>query len=174
MIGLKAIRRINPITKARSRLGLSRVDLSRVTGVHVSALLHLERGCYSAILPTVLAYFMSEGFDVKDLQAEYRAYQNTQRIDAGIYYDFEHLDLGQPNLKQHPMISLREQLGYSRDAFAKTFCIHPAALQELERGDRVSLPEQVVEALEEAGLREEVIAELNFRVGEFRDYYLVA
>lgn len=177
MLDLKTRNKKNPITASREKLGLTRINLAALLSVNVSALLLLERGCYTTILPKVLKYFVDEGYDAKDLEENYRAYQLASRRIAGELFELTDFELGEPILTEHPFISFRRSLGInglSQQGFAKWFCVPPSSLHELERGIRVHLPEGVQVALLEAGLSGDVLSELSFRIKEVRDYYRVA
>lgn len=141
---------------------------SEECGVHLQALYLTEQGVYPHVLPKIMQYLTHLGYVSSTVEREYTAYVQIKRQAFGSKYDLASLtDLGAPTPDQPPVEVFREKYGLSRMALAKELCVHPASLYKLEMGTAVHLPEQMVAALHEAGMRYTIIAELNFRTEEY-------
>lgn len=156
-----------PLTEARKRLGLTQQQLALEADIHPQAVFLAEQAVYPTILPKLARFFESEGLDIKVLEDEYRAFQRTKRERAGRDASLALYEVGAPNLGVSPFVTFRESIGMSRMRFAKSLCVHPASLYNLEHGSSGSLPEQLRVALDEAGLDGATIDELEERCKEF-------
>lgn len=156
-----------PLTEARKRLGLTQQQLALEASIHPQAVFLAEQAVYPTILPKLARFFENEGLDIKVLEAEYRGFQRAKRERAGRNASLALYQNGAPDLGVQPFVSFRDSLGMSRMRFAKSFCVHPASLYNLEHGSSGSLPEQLRIALDEAGLGRATIDELEERCREF-------
>jgi hypothetical protein len=132
------------------------------------ALYLAECGVHTHMLPAIRDYLIRQGWAGQDLDSQYQQYVIEKRQMMGVDYGLAQSDLGPPLPEEgHPFAQFRGSFGMSKSGFAKTFCVHPAALNKLEKGDAVHLPEQLREALTQAGVPVNVIDELNERCQEY-------
>lgn len=96
---------------------------------------------------------------------EYHVYQKEKREAFGESYGLPIFELGPPD-DTNPFVDFREVLDLSRMGFAKRFCVHPGLLYRVENGISQSLPEQLADALRDAGVKPWVLSELDFRIRE--------
>ncbi len=119
---------------------------------------------YPEVLPSIQAWLVLHGHSLPEAVAEYHQYQRDKRHDSGEEYGFAVYELGPPTAT--PFASFREAIGLSRMGFAKHFCVHPGLLYRVEQGISKTLPEQLADALKEAGLAVGIIDELRYRIEE--------
>lgn len=164
----------NPIKVARTRANKTLVEFADEIGVHWQLVFLAERGTYPQI-PTSIAKYIAPNLNKRlEVNAEYRQFQRERRTQFGQLYGVADVSLGPPE-GGHPVVLLRRSIGrtaghphgLSRMAFAKSFCVHSAELFSLEEGRKRILSEQFKEAMREAGLRDTVLSELEFRCEEF-------
>lgn len=158
-------RRTSPIKAARSKAGLTLLQASKQAGVHLQAFFLQEQGVYPEILPAVQSWLVLHEYDVKVATEEYHEFQRAKRRDNGERFGLAVYELGPPEWANQ-FVQFRSSLGVSRMGFAKDFCVHPGLLYRLERGISKALPQQVADALSDAGLPDWVIEELNYRIKE--------
>ena len=70
---------MNPIKKARQKIGLSRNELSKVAGVGYSTIASLEKGRQNSINENVLQALEQLGQEPDRLKAEYKQYRENER-----------------------------------------------------------------------------------------------
>lgn len=163
----------NPVRVARHRMGKTMEELADSAYIHLQVVFLTEHGTYNRIPPTVLTAL--KNVDPVAIQDEYREYQKWSREHYGRLYHLEDIvELGPPG-GQHPVVAFRTSIGIgeghphglSRMAFCKEFCVHSAEMYSLERGIKFDLSEQFRTAMQQAGLRDTVLAELEFRCQEY-------
>ncbi len=158
----------NPIRAARVELGYKLNKFAELCGVHEQALYLNECGVYIDILPAVLEVFVKHGYLQVTLRTEYREFQKERRAEFALEYNFQDPNIiGPIMLSKAPIVTFRTNLGLSRQAFAKRLLVQPAILYKLEHGQARHLPQQLVDALEEAGMSSDIIDELNERTEDF-------
>lgn len=162
----------NPIRKYRKREGKTIDQIAKDASVNAQGWYLTECGVYADPLPAIVSYLIKRGHSGTDLYREYREYVQNRRSGFGERHNCDPAELWLPasSLKQPPTTSFRQALGFSRMAFAKELCVQPALLYKLERGQKAKLPQQLSEALAEAGFSERLIEELDERVREYYDH----
>lgn len=159
----------SPLRIFRERAGHSIESAAAFAKIHWQAWYMTECAVYAALPPAVLKAVDKMGGNTETLKRDYRQFQKEQRELFGIQYrdTFEYFNLPEFKFSQNPFRDWRTKLvDLSRQALAKRLCVQPAVLYKVEHGKSASLPEQVKEALEEAGCPVGVIEELDVRVAE--------
>jgi len=156
----------NPIKTARTRVGRTLKEFAEDCGVHEQAVFLNEQGVYPHVLPAIGAHLRTLG--VSRPFEDYAQFQLERRQAAGARFDLYIYSLPAPD-DRHPVVAFREAFGMSRMKFAKSFCVHPAELYRLENGQKHGLSEQFKEAMRQAGLRDTVLDELEFRIREYAE-----
>ena len=133
--------------------------------MHLQAFFLQEQGVYPEILPAVQSWLVLHEYDIVVATSEYHEFQKGKRRDNGERLGLSIYELGAPE-GANQFVQFRTSLGLSRMGFAKDFCVHPGLLYRLERGISKTLPQQVADALGDAGLSLWVIDELNYRIKE--------
>jgi len=158
----------NPIKQARQRQGLTQESLAELLDIHPQAILLNEQGVYPTVLPRILDYFVEQGYSAEEFNLEYSEFVMNKRKELFESMPWKTLSWAEFNTDgQHPFIKFREELGFSRMKFAKSFCVHPAYLYKLERADVGTLSTQLKEALLAVGFSSDFIDELNQRCEDF-------
>lgn len=160
---------VNPITRFRNFLGLSRAEFARVLDMNEQGLLYLERGCYDRVPERVEAYFARRNLPVDTLQSAYSDYITQVRANFKEKYGDLVNQLPKVSSQGSPAAAWWEGLGETRSGLAKHLCVQPAFLYKLEKKKAPHLPGQFREALHEIGMTEYNIDELEERQVEF--YY---
>lgn len=162
---------INPVKEIRQKEGLTLTRFASQAGCHYQAVYLTECGCYPYIYPKLMNFIELRGYDKENIESRYKESQKYMRIISGSLVNSDEVILSIPTI-DHPFINFRLSLGLtglSRMGFAKTFCIHPGFLYTLERGKSKGLSAQLKEALLQAGFKESVIEELDFRCREYSE-----
>lgn len=160
----------NPIRVLRKQQGLTLGEMADRCGFHLQSLFLNEHGVYPTVLPRVVRYLEETlDLDASELQSDYQSWQYEKRRFWGERLGLETYELGPPILSRHPFVQFRQDLDskMSRMMFCKRFCVHPASVYKLEIGVALKLAEQIEDALQDAGLSDTVIGELNSRSEEF-------
>src|SRR5438105_2242707 len=124
---------MNPVKQIRKRLGLTQEALSELIDIHPQAILLNEQGVYPTVLPRILDYFETQGFDRTETNLQYAEYVHLKRQEIREHLNWEGFEWKAFDTNgQHPFITFRESFGMSRMMFAKQFCVHPAYLYKLE------------------------------------------
>lgn len=155
--------RENPVRRVRHAGNLTLDKASSEAGCHLQAFFLQEQGVYPEILPAIRAWVLSKNYF--GAATEYELYQAEKRHVYGDMFHLDTFELSAPSA-QNPIVQLRGDLGLSRMAFAKRFCVHPGLLYRGEVGTSHSLPEQLRQALQGAGMKDSVLDELDYRIGE--------
>jgi hypothetical protein len=160
----------NPITRTRTAMHMTQLQLSKNVGCHEQAIFLNEQGVYSAILPKIGNWLIAHGENGQRIAYEYRRFQEDRRKGFGERNTLNlwTLDsLGPP--VGSPFERFRDILGFSRMRLCKSLCIHPGKELAVESGSAESMGGQIREALLQAGLDAKVIAELDSRIREFHN-----
>ena len=163
----------SPLRLARKHLGLSIADFAEVCNVHEQALYLNECGCYSGVLPSVEHVLSGLGFDLEIIERDYAKFQKEKREAFGTQYGlavWTVADLGTHRLNKSPVATLRSRCNISQLGFAKAICVQPAVIYKAEKGKASMLPEQIRDALIEAGLSVQLLEELNERQQEYYEH----
>lgn len=154
-------------------MGKTMEQLADIAGIHLQVVFLTEHGTYNQIPPSVI-YALSN-VDEAQIQKQYEEYQKWSRQYHGNLYHVADIDdLGPPE-GTHPVVAFRALIGIgeghpyglSRMAFCKEFCVHQGEMYSLEHGQKYELSEQFRTAMQQAGVRDTVIDELEFRCQEF-------
>ena len=140
-------------------------------GCHLQAVYLNECGVYPHVLPAIRKYIESLGYDVRELDEEYAAFQTRMRELTGARVKAGQVAIDEPSNGAHPFLAFRKMLGMSRMSFSKSFAVHPAFLYKLERAEAHGLSSQMKNAMAEAGFRPSVIDELDYRCAEYADFH---
>lgn len=158
----------NPIRVIRKRQQLTLEEMAAACGVHLQAVYLNERGCYHGVLPVIRQWIIKQGYEPELLDSEYIEYQTYVRKEFGKSVNSDTYQVQAPT-PLHPFIQFRTDLGQSRMGIAKVLAVHPAGLYRLERAEAHGLSGQLKIALHDAGFRDWVIQELDYRCGEFAE-----
>lgn len=165
----------SPLAELRYRQKLSIQEAADQAGVHYTFWFNTEKGSYNEISKKILKSMTSwrEEIDFEKLKEAHRDFISILRQKAGERYKLSEYGHGSPLVSQNPFIIFRESLGLSRAGFGKTFGVQPNVLYRLEHGQSRTLPSQVREALLDAGMNGDAVADLDERVEEFyeRDWF---
>lgn len=161
----KSVLSRNPVHEVRTQAHLTLAQAAGEAGVHLQAFFLLEQGVYPDLLPAVELWLMRRELDLDRIRSEYHNYQTLKRVQSGEMYAFPYITTWPPS-DENPFVEFRQQLPLSRMGFAKGFCVHPGSLYRVELGIAKTLPDQLVQALLEAGLSRSVLGELKYRIGE--------
>jgi hypothetical protein len=144
---------VNPLRQYRSDKFLSLDQAAAELKVSVSTLIRTEQGCYNDIPPTILGAISSHFLSPDAVRSQYSRYQTGNRTlnSRGLVRGYQR-ELSQryriSRKTKNPFIIFRELQGYySRLAFCKDFCLHPATVKRLEDGLANRIPESVQSAL---------------------------
>lgn len=159
----------NPIRVARTERGWTLREMASKAGVHVQALYLNECGCYPTVLPSVLRLMVHVlNCNPAEVERAYKKFVAHKRLAFGgghalNFYTLDHL--GEPRI--HPVLALRDSLGLSRLGFAKSICVQPTVMYNVENCLCKRLPPELVGALADAGLPRTVLIELCLRYEEW-------
>ena len=161
---------MNPIKRARKAAGMTQKSFSTACKIHPQAVLLNEAGCYPSILPAIVSWLKSNGYNDEELAREYQGFVIEKRQAFGTKINFEEFNWDRFDFKLHPIVVFRLKLGLSRMGFAKAICIQPAFCYKLENGEAISLSGQIKEALLGVGFTPSFIEELNERCVDFANF----
>lgn len=130
------------------------MDLAEFAGVTRHAVLRTEQGVYSLPPPAILSVFSQRlpGTSIPYLEEEYRRWQSIARRRAGIQYPDVPLVFRDSTGQQFLNWRLFSLGMTSRMEFCRVFCVHPAVVEKYEKGQQHQMPDQLEQALREAGL----------------------
>lgn len=155
----------NPIRLLRHRLGKTVQAAADEAGIHWQAWYMTECGCYNDVPPKISIYLKGKGYGFSD-----EDYQNFRLVQQRIFGEeyLKRKGLPAPTLAVPPITEFRKYHGIrSRTSFAKGLCVQPALLYKLEHGMVKYLPDQLYQALLQAGLPVEEVEELDNRTTEY-------
>lgn len=161
----KALLDDNPVRKLRQQLGMSLNEMAEESGLNRFGLLRVESGMYAAIPPRVEDFLKKKhpSLDLNILGIEYKTFQQNYRKKM---FEGQRLVLPKPNLSKNPVTLFREYLEYGTTEFMKKLCVNPGVMYKVEGDMTASMPEQLREALSQAGMSEDELDELGFRISE--------
>jgi hypothetical protein len=127
-----------------------------------------ECGVYPSILPSILRRLTRYyGLDEKELVAGYGDYVRFTRLEFGRKYTlFDYLP-GDSDIRVSPVTKLRNDFDLSKLGFAKGICTQPSGISRVEKRITSEFPQQLNEALTDAGLPVVMLHELQERQREF-------
>ena len=160
---------VNPVTRYRNFLGLSRAELADQVRMNEQGLLYLEQGCYDRVPDKLTLYFRRRSLPVEGLYDDYQDYITQKRAKFRDNYGDLINELPTPLSHVPPVESWRKALGITRSGLSKALCVQPAFLYKLEKAKTPSVPAQVRKALLEVGMTGDNVVELGERQSEF--YY---
>lgn len=79
-----AVEVVNPLTRLRAELGLSRAELARRLGVDYQVLSRAEAGYTADLPPAVLDALAAAGVDAAAAREEYRSWRGSLRRPLGV------------------------------------------------------------------------------------------
>lgn len=165
----KQLNPVNPITRYRNFLGLSRAELASETRLNEQGLLYLEMGCYDRVPDKLTLYFRRRSLPVEALYDDYQDFIREKRAKFRDNYGDLVNRLPDALSQMPPVEAWRRCLGITRSGLAKALCVQPAFLYKLEKAKTPSIPAQVRKALLEVGMIGDNVEELGERQSEF--YY---
>lgn len=143
------MRHMNPFTAARNKSGRRQTDIAKALGLeNATDIIRLEQAIFDRVPAKVVTFYERELGLPRGWQAGYRTFQKLLRraaprpIDGVWQMPRGELTFRRWRLHNWPTMS---SMGW-----CKAFCIHPAALYALEKGEQSKIPVQVLEALVEA------------------------
>ena len=160
----------NPIRIARKQLKLTQEKFARAVGIHESAVLLNEQGCYQGILPNILEYLMDQDYDGPQLQRDYQSFVSMCRKYMRNRLLLDQFSLSSPTQTHSPISQVYAHTSSNRTKLAKLICVQPAFLYKLEHGQLSTLPSQVELALRDLGVSEIVLAQMNEQQDEFAQW----
>ena len=166
---VKPLLSANPVRKHRMALGLTIREMARDAGIQYNTLLQLEAGVYTDILPAILSFFERQGIITAPLNKEYKEFQRVLRRA-----NFRNVDLSlpEPDATVQPMFVLREQTQLGFTEFYRRLAINAGISSRAETGKVATLPTQIKHALLDAGMPEDDVEELNYRIGEYHERFV--
>lgn len=155
----------SPVRIARLDAGYTIEGAAKRADVSWHAWYNTECGMYAGIPPSIMETLVTWSFDRDDLQAQYKAHQTRKRQNFGrIHWYLTVKELPAPSKAIQPFRQFREKcLRVSRSRVAKALCVQVAVLYKLETGKNRSMPQQLREAMLEAGFVPTLIDELDDR-----------
>lgn len=161
----KALLDDNPVRKLRQQLGMSLNEMAEEAGLNRFGLLRVESGMYASIPPRVEEFLKKKhpSLDLNVLGIEYKTFQQNYRKKM---FEGQQLLLPKPNLSRNPVTLFREHLEYGATEFMKKLCVNPGVMHKVEGDQAASIPEQLREALSQAGMSDDELEELDFRISE--------
>jgi hypothetical protein len=145
------MRHLNPFTAARNMKGRRQTDIARALGLeNATDIIRLEQAIFDRVPAKVVAFYERELGLPRGWQAGYRAFQRRLRMSAPRPIDgVWQMPRGELTFRRW---RLHNWPTMSSMGWCKAFCIHPAALYALEKGEQHRIPPQVLEALVEANI----------------------
>ena len=160
----------NPIVEFRLANSLSQEALARMAGITRLAVMRTEQGIFSRIPPALISALLSkvmvtqEGDALTSDEEINLAYHKFQREVRRANYGALTETLPEEIRGVSPLIHWRLKSGLaSQMGLCRKFCIHPASVAQFESGLQKKLPDQVLEALLEAGYDEDTLQKLQAR-----------
>jgi DNA-binding XRE family transcriptional regulator len=163
----------NPIRICRKALHMTQAKFANEVGIHESAVLLNEQGCYHEILPKILEYLVEQDYDPKQLQRDYLSFVSMCRKYVRSKLSLDEFRLGDQFVTLSPIHQLYRYMKMNRTKIAKLICVQPALLYKVEHGESTHLPSQVELALRDVGVRELVLAQMNEQQDEFTQWLKV-
>jgi DNA-binding XRE family transcriptional regulator len=157
----------NPIKVYREANGWTLETLATKVGCSKQLVIRTEQGCYPKIPPAIVDFFAYNPTvkvrpDTTLIQVEYREYQTEVRISnyGTLYAGFNFSRVAD---SVHPFTAWRESSDLNLTQVCKMFCLHPATIFKFEKQPYLvnSLPQPLVEALNESGYNEQVCFDLS-------------
>lgn len=108
------------------------------------------------------------GLDRNELTSEYGDFVKSSRAEFGVRHSLLDYLPGDSDIRVSPITKLRNDLSLSKLGFAKGICSQPSGISRVEKRITPEFPQQLIEALTDAGLPVVMIAELQERQ---REYY---
>ncbi len=159
----------NPIRILRLQQNKSLDLFSRECHVHLQALYLNECGVYPTILPAIMERLTRfYGLDRNRLAEEYGDFVKSTREEFGQQHSLLSYLPGDSDIRVSPITKLRNDFDLSKLGFAKGICTQPTGISRVEKRITSEFPQQLNEALLEAGLPVGMLAELQERQ---REYY---
>lgn len=145
------MRHLNPFTAARNSAGRRQTDIARALGLeNATDVIRLEQAIFDRVPAKVVSYYERELRLPRGWQAGYRTFQKMLRraaprpIDGVWQMPRGELTFRRWRLHNWPTMSSM--------SWCKAFCVHPAALYAIEKGEQSRIPIQVLDALIEANI----------------------
>lgn len=165
--------RKNPIKAAREMLGLSISQVAAFADLHRAVIIRSEQGCYASIPPRLYSFLVGRlGEGDPSIALDYQRWVGEKRADS-----FGQLSSRLPDyIRQvHPFVQWREYSDLNRNQFCKAFCVNTGTVIRFENNIvQQTVPDQLIEALAEAGYPQEIIQELHIRYRLYRNITLAA
>lgn len=144
----KTMPSLNPLMMARIVSGKTMIDVARAVGVSPLFILRMEQGLYRDPPMGVVDYYTKMLDMPDDWQDRYNHFRLMSRLAAprpihGVAESpIAPFTFKRWRLHNWPNVS---QIGW-----CKAFCVHPAGVYSVEKGEQVRVPEEVLIALVEA------------------------
>lgn len=159
-------RPLNIIAAIRHSLNLSHTEWAKRIGISKHALIRLEQGTYSEILPVVMEWLLNNTTYTELLLTDsYADFQTKTRALHRLYFG---ADLKVDSTDEHPLRQLRGSRNLAE--LAKDLCLPYSTLAYFERNykQQKSVPKNLVNVLREIGYSHQQIVEFRLAYDEFR------
>lgn len=145
---------LNPLKALRLSAGWTQQELADFGGITRHAVLRTEQGVYALPPPAILSVFSQRlpGSSIPYLETEYKAWQRRMRqATSRLMPDAPGIS-GAATSSQFRDWRIFTLGISSRMEFCRLFCVHPAVVEKYEKGQQARMPDQLQEALTDAGL----------------------
>lgn len=144
------MRSLNPFTQARNISMKKQSEIAEALNAEPVDIMRLEQAIYDRIPPVVAKYYEDELGLPKGWPAGYKHFQLLVRRSAprpihGVWQ----MPPGELNFRRW---RLHNWPTMSSMSWCKAFCVHPAALHSVEKGEQPKIPHQILSALIEANI----------------------
>jgi len=131
-----------------------------------------ENGCYANVPPVILDYLEDQGFSAAWVESAYALFIAKSRAAFFLNYEvtinsIEYSHKTRKDSAEHPLRTLCDSLGLSRQGLAKELCVQPSVLYKLESGKQKAVPNQLETALLEVGMTSDNLQVFQKKVSEW-------
>lgn len=142
------MRSLNPFTQARNQGMRKQSEIAAELGIETTEIIRLEQAIFDRVSPNIVQYYTEMLGMPKAWQAGYRSFQRLIRQSAprpihGVWQ----MPPGELTFRRW---RLHNWPTMSQMSWCKAFCIHPASLYAIEKGEKDRVPSQILSALIEA------------------------
>jgi DNA-binding XRE family transcriptional regulator len=151
---------------------ISHAALAKRIGCTKLSLIRLEQGTFNDPLPTVLDYFIKQGYNYLSLTDGYINFQHQTRLqNCYLFGTSLTIDVSSPD---HPFKQLYTRVHSNPTEVSKRLCIPQATLSKFERDPRgqQSVPKTLINVLPVIGYTDEQISQFLYDYKDWRNRYL--
>jgi DNA-binding transcriptional regulator YiaG len=144
----------NPLKELRLERGWTQEDLAGFAGVTRHAVLRTEQGVYALPPPAILSVFQQRTeLSMLTMERQYVDWVKWTRRHTGLKLSSKASKQAVSVMSGPEFLTWRYGLGITRRMeFCRLFCVHPAVVEKYEKGQQHKMPDQLREALFDAGM----------------------